>query len=186
MTTQVQDQLGVAEKAVLIDRFGREHRSLRISVTDVCNIRCQYCMPSEEVRFLPRDSQLSFKQLADFVAVAATLCINKVRLTGGEPLMRPRLWELVELLSAIPAIDDVGLTTNAIFLADQLPHMIKAGLRRVNISLDTLSNATFRRLSRRDGLHRVLTGIEASLACPELTVRLNSLVLRDVNYDDVL
>ncbi|MEZ6138763.1 MAG: GTP 3',8-cyclase MoaA [Pirellulaceae bacterium] len=170
----------------LIDNFDRVHRSLRISVTDVCNIRCQYCMPAE-VQFQPRDRQLSFEQIAQFVRTTARLGVVHYRLTGGEPLLRPRLHELIKLLKEIKGVEEVGLTTNGLLLAEQLPELLSAGLQRVNISLDTLSDATFKKLARRDGLQRVLAGIDAAVqAAPALHLKLNSLVLRDVNLDDVL
>ena len=170
----------------LVDRYQRVHRALRLSVTDACNIRCQYCMPDGPVRFLPRQHQLTFEQIAGFVAVTASLGVIHYRLTGGEPLLRPQLDQLVGLLSAIEGVEEVALTTNGMLLAEQLPGLVEAGLRRVNISLDTLSETAFQRLSRRAGLNRVLAGIEAAVAEPRLHVRLNALVLRDLNLDDVV
>src|SRR3954462_4843434 len=121
----------------LIDSFGRVHNNLRISVTDRCNIRCVYCMP-ETVQFLPRLSLLSFEEIERFVRIAAPLGIDKVRLTGGEPLMRRELARLVKMVAAVPGIKDVGLTTNGLLLAGQAQALYDAGLRRINISLDTL------------------------------------------------
>src|SRR5207249_11755583 len=118
----------------LIDTFGRIHNNLRISVTDRCNLRCTYCMP-EEVVFMPRDELLTFEEIARFVRVAAPLGIDKVRLTGGEPLMRRGLPKLVEMLHAIDGIRDIGLTTNGLLLAEQAQALYDAGLRRINISL---------------------------------------------------
>jgi cyclic pyranopterin phosphate synthase len=172
-------------KLPLADPFGRVHRSLRISVTDRCNIRCQYCMP-EVATFLPSDRLLSFDEIAEFVRTAATLGLRDLRITGGEPLMRPQLEQLIAQLSAIDAIEDVALTTNGMLLAEHCEALVAAGLRRVNISLDTLNEEVFRRLSRRSGLDRVLEGIAAATAQPRLQVRLNALVMRDVNYDEVL
>lgn len=169
----------------LIDSLGRVHRSLRISVTDRCNIRCQYCMP-EIASFLPSDRLLSFAQITRFVELVTLLGIREVRITGGEPLMRPKLAELLRSLTAIDRLDGIALTTNGMMLADQLPELVQAGLRRVNISLDTLNEETFRRLSRREGLNRVLAGIDAAVREPRLTVRLNALVMREVNWDEVL
>lgn len=169
----------------LVDRFGRVHRSLRISVTDVCNIRCQYCMP-EEVQFQSRDHQLSYEQIAAFVAVTAQMGVSNYRITGGEPLVRPRLFELVSLLKQVAGVDEISLTTNGTLLAEHLPHLIAAGLDRINISLDTLNESTFKTLSRRDGLSRVLAGIDAAVNAPEIETKLNALVLRDVNLGDVL
>jgi cyclic pyranopterin phosphate synthase len=170
----------------LVDRFGRTHRALRISVTDVCNIRCQYCMPAEGAKFLPQNRLLSFEHIEKFVRIAAGLGIRKIRITGGEPLMRPRLSELIGRLSRVPGVDDLAITTNGMLLADQLPAMVQAGLKRINISLDTLNEATFKQLARREGLCKVLEGIAATKAFPELSVRLNALILREVNYDDVV
>ena len=169
----------------LIDRFGRVHRSLRISVTDRCNIRCQYCMP-EVAEFMQPERLLSFEEIASFVQVMATLGIRKLRITGGEPLMRPELPRLIRMLSAIAGIEDIALTTNGMLLAEQLDALASAGLQRVNISLDTLSDATFQRLSRRQGLDKVLKGIAAAVNHPGIRVRLNALVMRDINLQDVL
>jgi GTP 3',8-cyclase len=170
----------------LVDRYQRVHRAMRISVTDVCNIRCQYCMPDGEVKFLAKDRHLSYSQIARVVQVCAGLGIKDYRLTGGEPLVRPGLHELISSLLEIRGVADVALTTNGMLLKDQLPQLVAAGLRRVNISLDTLSEDTFKRLSRRAGLHLVLEGIEAALSEPRLQVRLNALVLRDVNLPDII
>src|ERR1700676_2032905 len=124
-------------KSTLIDGFGRVHNNLRISVTDRCNLRCTYCMP-EEVTFLDRSALLTFEEITRFVEMAAPLGINKIRLTGGEPLLRRDLPRLVERLSAVPGISDIGLTTNGLLLAAQARPLFEAGLRRINVSLDTL------------------------------------------------
>ena len=170
----------------LIDRFGRVHRALRISVTDVCNIRCQYCMPAEGATFLPQQRLLSFEHIERFVRIISKLGINKIRITGGEPLMRSRLSELIERLAKIEGVDDLAITTNGMLLADQLAGLVQAGLKRINISLDTLNEATFKQIARRPGLEKVLEGIAATKAFSELRVRLNALILREVNYDDVI
>ncbi|MEO8268869.1 MAG: GTP 3',8-cyclase MoaA [Aureliella sp.] len=169
----------------LVDRFGRVHRSLRVSVIDACNIRCQYCMPATGVQFLPRERLLEFDHIERFVRTAVAMGINKVRLTGGEPLLRPELHDLVARLRAIDGLQQLALTTNGMLLANQIDSLVSAGLQRINISLDTLSEPTFRQLTRRDGLDRVLAGIEAARRFPQLELRLNALVLRDVNLDDV-
>ncbi len=169
----------------LIDRFGRVHRSLRVSVTDACNIRCQYCMPADGVQFLPQQQLLSFEHIEAFVRAAVDLGIRKVRLTGGEPLLRNDLHELVSRLHAIDSLQQIALTTNGMLLARHVDALVAAGLQRINISLDTLSEPTFQRLARRQGLDRVLEGIDATKRHPQLEVRLNSLVLRDVNLDDI-
>ena len=169
----------------LIDRFGRVHRALRISLTDACNIRCVYCMPAEGAEFLHSQQWLTFAQLEAFVRTAVELGIRKVRLTGGEPLLRPRLAELVARLRSIEGLQSIALTTNGMLLDGQLDGLVAAGLQRINVSLDTLSEANFQRLSRRQGLDRVLQGIAATARHPQLQVRLNALVLRDVNLEDV-
>src|SRR5947199_10326086 len=122
---------------MLLDTYGRAHNNLRVSVTDRCNLRCTYCMP-EDVTFMDRRELLTFEEMAHFVRVAAPLGIDKIRLTGGEPLMRRHLDRLVRMLVIIPGIKDVGLTTNGILLADHAQALYDAGLRRINISLDTL------------------------------------------------
>ncbi|GAB5404672.1 MAG: GTP 3',8-cyclase MoaA [Aureliella sp.] len=174
-----------ATPPVLVDTFGRQHRSLRISVTDVCNIRCQYCMPAELAHFMPRDHLLSYEAIVQFAQIAIDCSINRFRITGGEPLTRPNLDTLIAQLSDLKGLNDLALTTNGILLSQQADALVAAGLKRVNISLDTLSEATFKRLSRRDGISRVIDGIDAALAS-ELDVKLNALVLRGVNSDDIL
>src|SRR4029077_7443628 len=135
----------------LIDTFGRRHNNLRISVTDRCNLRCTYCMP-EDVSFLDKAELLTFEEIARFVEIAAPLGIDKVRLTGGEPLLRRELPRLGRMIANISGIRDVGLTTNGILLADQAQALFDAGLRRINVSLDTLHPDRFRQLPRREGL----------------------------------
>ncbi len=169
----------------LVDRFGRVHRSLRISVTDACNIRCQYCMPAD-VRFQPREQHLSFGEITALVKVTAQMGVCNLRITGGEPLLRPRLHELVSMLRDVEGVEELALTTNGMLLAEQMTCLADAGLTRVNISLDTLSESKFKQLTRRDGLDRVLEGIAAAIATPGVQVKLNALVLRDLNLDDVL
>jgi GTP 3',8-cyclase len=169
----------------LIDTFGRKHNNLRISVTDRCNLRCTYCMP-EEVVFMDRAELLTFEEIAHFVRVAAPLGIDKVRLTGGEPLMRRDLPRLVALVAAVPGIKDVGLTTNGILLAEQAHALYDAGLRRINISLDTLIPDRFRQLARRDGLDRVLAGIDAAREVGFDPVKVNAVVIRGVNDREVV
>src|ERR687885_1333717 len=147
--------------STLVDTFGRVHNNLRISVTDRCNLRCTYCMP-EEVVFMDRAELLTFEEIAHFVRVAVPLGIDKIRLTGGEPLMRRDLPRLVQMLAGIEGVRDLGLTTNGLLLADQAQALYDAGLRRINVSLDTLDPEKFRQVTRRDGLERVLGGIQAA------------------------
>ncbi|MBV8384443.1 MAG: GTP 3',8-cyclase MoaA [Planctomycetaceae bacterium] len=169
----------------LIDSFGRVHNNLRISVTDRCNIRCIYCMP-ETVVYLPRRSLLSFEEIERFVRVAVPLGITKIRLTGGEPLVRRGLPLLVEKITAIPGIDDVGLTTNGILLAPMARALRDAGLRRINISLDTLDPAKFQELTRRPGLEQVIEGIHAAREAGFDPVKINAVAIKGVTEDDVV
>jgi cyclic pyranopterin phosphate synthase len=169
---------------MLTDTFGRAHNNLRISVTDRCNLRCTYCMP-EEVTFLDRSQLLTFEETAHFVEVAAPLGVDKVRLTGGEPLLRRDLYRLADLLVRVPGIKDVGLTTNGLLLAGQARALYDAGLRRLNVSLDTLDPLRFRQLTRRDGLEKVLEGIEAARQVGFHPIKINAVIIRGVNEIDV-
>src|SRR5579872_5510080 len=170
---------------MLKDTYGRVHNNLRISVTDRCNLRCTYCMP-EEVVFMDRRELLTFEEIAQFVRVAAPLGIDKVRLTGGEPLMRRGLESLVRLLVAIPGIKDVGLTTNGILLAEHARSLYEAGLRRINISLDTLDPGRFRQLTRRDGLEKVLEGVDAAKQAGFAPIKINAVSIRGVTELDAV
>lgn len=170
----------------LVDRFGRRHTSLRVSVTDRCNIRCFYCMPNENVTFRARHEILSFEEIVRFVRVVAGLGVDKLRLTGGEPLVRADLPGLVRQLVAVPGIRDVALTTNGILLDEQAEALREAGLRRVNISLDTLDEAVFQQIARRPGLDRVLAGIEAAKRAGFEQIRLNTVAIRGVTDDEIV
>ncbi|MDO5142515.1 MAG: GTP 3',8-cyclase MoaA [Eubacteriales bacterium] len=157
----------------MYDRFGRDIRYLRVSVTDRCNLRCRYCMPTEGVEWMPHSAILSYEQIVRIVEAAAALGVRKVRLTGGEPLTRKGLPALVGAIKAVPGIRTVSLTTNGLLLAEQLPDLLSAGLDGVNLSLDTLDRAQFAALTQRDELSRALEGLEAALAAPGLTVKVN-------------
>ncbi|MEW4456056.1 GTP 3',8-cyclase MoaA [Bremerella sp. JC817] len=170
----------------LIDTFQRVHTSLRISVTDRCNIRCFYCMPLENVRFKPRDELLSFEEMARVVRVAAGHGISKIRLTGGEPLVRSNLAELIRLLKNISGIDEVALTTNGILLPDQAADLKRAGLDRLNVSLDALSEAMFERITRRQGVQKVLDGIAAAKQAGFHDIRLNAVAIRDLTEGEIV
>ncbi|CAN5379204.1 GTP 3',8-cyclase MoaA [soil metagenome] len=170
---------------MLIDSYQRVHNNLRISVTDRCNLRCVYCMP-EEVTFLPRGEMLSFEEMTRFVEVAAPLGIDRVRLTGGEPLMRRDLDRLVNMLVKVPGIVDVGLTTNGLLLADQAQVLFDAGLRRLNVSLDTLDAGRFRELSRRDGVDKVIDGLLAAKAAGFSPIKVNAVAIRGYAEQDIV
>jgi cyclic pyranopterin phosphate synthase len=169
----------------LIDSFGRVHNNLRISVTDRCNIRCVYCMP-EVVEFLPRQSLLSFEEIERFVQIATTLGIDKIRLTGGEPLVRRELPKLVAKLAAIPGVKDIGLTTNGILLAPMARALWDAGLRRINVSLDTMNPARFQELTRRTGFEQVIEGILAAREAGFHPVKVNAVAIKGMTEDDVV
>jgi cyclic pyranopterin phosphate synthase len=170
----------------LIDKFGRVHSDLRISVTDRCNIRCFYCMPEAGAKFAPSSSLLSFEQITKFVAAALPLGINKIRLTGGEPLMRPRLPALVAALSRFPAIRDLALTSNGVLLADAAQPLFDAGLRRLNVHLDTLDRERFRQIARRDDFGRVMAGLEAAARAGYAVIKLNAVAIKGLTEPDVL
>jgi len=169
----------------LIDTFGRIHNNLRISVTDRCNLRCTYCMP-EEVVFLDKSELLTFEEIVRFVRIAAPLGIDKIRLTGGEPLMRRGLARLVRMLREVDGIHDLGITTNGLLLAAHAQELYDAGLRRINISLDTLDPKRFRELSRRDGLENVLAGIEAAKHAGFHRIKINAVSIRGITESEVV
>ena len=175
--------MGITEP--LIDTFGRIHTNLRISVTDRCNIRCFYCMP-ETVRFLPRAEILTYEEIERLVRVVAQMGVNKLRVTGGEPLVRAELPRLIEMLASVPGIRDIALTTNGILLAEQAQALKDAGLGRLNISLDGLSEETFRKISRREGLDRVLDGIFAAKRAGFEKIRLNAVAIRGITEAEVV
>ncbi len=170
----------------LVDSFGRRHNNLRISVTDRCNIRCFYCMPADNVEFMDRSELLTFEETERFVRVAAGLGINKLRLTGGEPLVRRDLAELVRRLSEIDGIRDIGLTTNGILLADQADELHAAGLSRINISLDALDPVRFKEVTRREGYEKVLEGIEAARTTGFDPIKINAVSIRGLTEDQVV
>jgi GTP 3',8-cyclase len=170
----------------LVDRFGRIHTNLRVSVTDRCNIRCFYCMPDEKIRFKPRSEILTFEEMTRFVRVAAKMGIDKLRLTGGEPLVRADLASLITMLADIPGIRDIALTTNGLLLAQYAEQLKTAGLHRLNISLDSLSEENFFRIARRPGLQQVLGGISAAQAAGFERIRLNAVAIRGITESEVL
>lgn len=169
-----------------MDGFARIHDNLRISVTDRCNIRCFYCMPEEGVQFMDRAEILRFEEIERFVRVAATLGVSKLRITGGEPLVRRDLPKLIERLADVPGIKDLALTTNGVLLADQAQALYDAGLRRLNIHLDTLDRERFRQITRRDDLPRVLNGIETARRIGFSKIKLNIVAVKNLIEPDVV
>ncbi len=170
----------------LHDTFGRLHDNLRVSVTDRCNIRCFYCMPEHDVQFVPRGEILTFEEIERVVRVAVGLGVRKVRVTGGEPLVRRDLAALIGKLAAIPGIADLALTTNGILLSEQARPLFDAGLRRINIHLDTLDRERFRQITRRDDLDRVLAGIEACQSLGFAPVKLNAVAVKGLTEPDIV
>jgi len=184
-TSTGDDSVLSTQYSVLKDSFGRAHNNLRVSVTDRCNLRCTYCMP-EDVVFRDKSELLTFEEIAQFVRVAAGLGIDKVRLTGGEPLMRRGLPDLVRMVVGIPGIKDVGMTTNGLLLARQALELYEAGLRRLNVSLDTLDPGRFRELSRRDGVEEVVAGLLAAKDAGFGPIKVNAVAIRGfIEHDAV-
>jgi cyclic pyranopterin phosphate synthase len=169
----------------LIDRFGRLHTDLRISVTDRCNLRCTYCMP-EEVVFRPREELLTYEEIARVAAVASRLGVRTIRVTGGEPLVRRDLAVLVRQIVGIPGVDEVALTTNGILLADQAHALREAGLTRLNVSLDSLREEVFERITRRAGVAQVLAGLAAAKRAGFRTIRINAVSIRGLTEAEIL
>jgi cyclic pyranopterin phosphate synthase len=170
---------------VTVDRLGRSLGSLRLSVTDRCNLRCAYCMPEKEYVWLPREDVLSYEEIAKLYDAFATVGVRKVRLTGGEPLARADLPVLVRLLAAKRSLDDLALTTNGVLLAEHAKDLAAAGLGRLTVSLDTLQADRFLRLTGRDAHARVLAGIDAALAAGFSPLKLDTVVLRGENDVEV-
>jgi cyclic pyranopterin phosphate synthase len=168
------------------DQYGRELNDLRISLTDRCNLRCVYCMPAEGIDFRAPEELLADEELLLLVRIAAELGVRKIRLTGGEPTVRPGIVELVGTIAATPGIEDVALTTNGLLLDALAAPLARAGLRRVNVSLDTLDEAKFARITRGGRLGRVLAGIAAAETAGLLPVKLNAVVVRRFNEEDVV
>ena len=176
---------------MITDQFGRPLRDLRISVTDRCNFRCTYCMPAEifgeAYEFLPKDEILSFEEIARLARIFAQLGVNKVRVTGGEPLLRADLHHLIAMLSEVDGINDLTLTTNGYLLAQQAQQLKDAGLKRVTVSLDSLDDETFKQMNGRGlGAHRVLHGIERAAAVGLLPIKINAVVQKDVNENAIV
>ena len=170
----------------LVDTFGRLHNNLRISVTDRCNIRCFYCMPADNVQFMKRDKLLSFEEIVRFVKLLVPFGINKLRLTGGEPLVRNELPKLVGMLSEIDGIKDIGITTNGILLADQAQDLYDAGLRRLNVSLDALDPVKFKEITRREGYEKVLEGIEVAQQVGFDPIKINAVSIRGMTDSEIV
>src|ERR1700761_6075168 len=171
----------------LRDGHGRVIGDLRVSVTDRCNFRCQYCMPAEGLPWLDRGALLTYEEIARIAGLLAEMGVHDVRLTGGEPLARRELWRLVEMLSAAANIRDLSLTTNGYLLERQVEQLVQAGLRRVNVSLDALAPDRFFQLTRRKALQQGLDGLAAAERHPQLRpIKVNVVALKDFTEDEVV
>ena len=169
----------------ITDRFGRPLRSLRVSVTDRCNLRCQYCMPEPDYAWLPRDTLLTFDEIAGLARAFAALGVDRIRVTGGEPMLRRNLPRLIELLAATPGLADLAMTTNGVLLAPQAATLRAAGLRRITVSLDTLHRGRFRDLTGFDEHAAVCAGIDAASRAGFESLKIDTVVLRGVNDDEL-
>jgi GTP 3',8-cyclase len=176
----------MAPQTPLIDSFGRLHDNLRISVTDRCNIRCFYCMPETGVKFVAREEILDFEEMERFARIAVRLGISKIRVTGGEPLVRRDLPLLVRRLAAIPGISDLALTTNGVLLPELAGPLFEAGLRRLNVHLDTLDRERFRKITRRDDLDKVLAGLSLARELGYTRIKLNAVAVKDLVEPDIV
>ncbi|HEX7057161.1 MAG TPA: GTP 3',8-cyclase MoaA [Bacilli bacterium] len=175
-----------AARKMLVDRFNRVHDYLRISVTDRCNLRCVYCMPPEGMEFAPAENILSDREIVEVVRVVAGMGVTKLRITGGEPLVRKGLPDLIAKLAAIPGIADISMTTNGIYLAKKAKALKAAGLNRVNISLDSLKPERFAKITRGGDLQKVLDGIEACRKEGIAPIKLNVVLMKGENDDEIV
>ena len=172
-------------KQQMLDRFGRIHTNLRISVTDVCNFRCIYCMP-EDMAFMPDASLMTFDEILHLARIFVALGVNKVRITGGEPLVRPGVPTLINQLAQLDGLKDINLTTNGIGLIKQAQALYDAGLRRINVSLDTLNEEKFEQMTRRKVLSRVLQGLKTAHECGFNPIKVNAVAMRGFTDDEIV
>ena len=170
----------------LIDGMGRTIVNLRISVTDRCNFRCTYCMPADNVEFMDRSNLLSFEEIQRVVQIVSRMGINRLRLTGGEPLMRKNLPVLIKMLNEVDGIDDIAMTTNAYFLKDQAQSLKDAGLKRLNVSLDALDPEKFRDVNRRDCLQSVLAGLDTARKVGFKSIKINAVAVRNFSETEIM
>ena len=172
-------------KQQMLDRFGRIHTNLRISVTDVCNFRCIYCMP-EDMTFMPDSALMTFDEILHLSRIFVALGVNKVRITGGEPLVRPGVPALIKQLTQLEDLKDISLTTNGIGLVSQAQALYDAGLRRINVSLDTLNEEKFEQMTRRKVLSRVLEGLKTAHDCGFNPIKVNAVAMRGFTDNEIV
>jgi cyclic pyranopterin phosphate synthase len=169
----------------LVDSFGRIHDDLRVSVTDRCNLRCAYCMPQDPVWY-PRAALLTFEEIERVARIAASLGVRRLRITGGEPLVRRDLPDLVARVARVPGIDDLSMTTNGVLLGAFAKSLAGAGLLRINVSLDTLDRERFKLMTRRDELDEVLRGIDAAADAGLAPIKINAVLVAGMNADEAV
>jgi GTP 3',8-cyclase len=169
----------------LVDTFGREVKNIRLSVTDRCNFRCVYCMP-EEMEFFPKEEILTYEELVRLSTLCLQMGVERIRLTGGEPLVRRNLPVLIRALKALPGLKDISLTTNGARLPEMAAELYDTGLRRLNISLDSLNREKFAEVTRRDFLDRVLAGLDAAQAAGFAPIKVNAVAMRDFTEEELL
>jgi cyclic pyranopterin phosphate synthase len=168
----------------LIDTFGRVHKDLRISLTDKCNLRCSYCMPEDFNLWIPSNDHLTTPELVEVIKIAVDCGITEIRLTGGEPLIRPDIVEIVAKINEIKNPPEISMTTNGLALAKKAQELVDAGLKRINISLDTLQADRFKEITKRDRIQDVFQGIEAAKKAGLKPIKINSVLLRGINDDE--
>ena len=171
---------------MLHDKYTRDLNDLRISVTDRCNFRCTYCMPFESYRWIERREVLCYEEIIRLARLFIDVGVNRIRLTGGEPLLRKNLEQLIEKLSALDGLKDLCLTTNGALLTEKASDLKSAGLGRINVSLDTLDTNKFKKITQKGDLGRVLEGLHAAKHCRFSMIKINTVVERGVNDDEIL
>lgn len=185
MTTSMQSESATVNQEALVDRFNRRVNYVRISVTDRCDFRCVYCM-DEDMQFVPRAQLLTLEELAAVARAFTELGVSKIRITGGEPLVRRNVMELFDNIGALPGLNELVLTTNGSQLTKYAPALRAAGVRRINISLDSLQTERFRNITRVGDLEQVLAGIDAAQAAGFERIKLNAVILKNRNHDEVI
>jgi cyclic pyranopterin phosphate synthase len=181
----VSSRKAFAPEGLLVDRFGRAVRSLRVSVTDRCNLRCVYCMPAAGITWYERSEILTFEEIVRVVRPLAARGVREIRLTGGEPLVRRDLARLAGMLSALPGVEDLAVTTNGLLLKEQAEGLVRAGVRRFNVHIDSLDPGTYVRVGRRDGLGRVLEGLGELERLGALPIKVNVVLIRGINDQEI-
>ncbi|HEY8415042.1 MAG TPA: GTP 3',8-cyclase MoaA [Thermaerobacter sp.] len=176
---------GMPVEGPLVDQFGRVVRKLRVSLTDRCNFRCLYCMPDGDIPWIPNEEILTVDEIERVVRICARMGVEKIRLTGGEPLLRPGVEEIVERIRRVPGIRTVSMTTNGFLLEQKAAVLKAAGLQGINVSLDSLDRDRFRQLTRRDELERVLAGIHAAARAGLEPIKVNAVVMRGINDEEI-